>query len=239
MFKISETTNEIDFKFSSDTRFINRVLDNKNDLFEDGFDLSGLDLILRELIANAIEHGNKNNSTKNIECSISLIENNFMKIIITDEGDGFDWKKINYIIPDISSNRSRGFPIINSLCDKIEFSEKGNQVTAFFKLVNKTDFKYSIKDNIAIITPSGDITAENSNELKTLLKTMYNDEVLDFEFDLINVEEIDSLGLSVLLILANIVKDKNRLKITNVNNALTALFKMMRFNRLYQIIEKE
>ncbi len=51
-------------------------------------------LAVTEAVNNAIIHGNKNDISKEIELEF-IITDDFIKIIVTDEGEGFDEKKPN------------------------------------------------------------------------------------------------------------------------------------------------
>jgi serine/threonine-protein kinase RsbW len=87
-----------------------------------------------EAVNNAIVHGNKSESSKFVMLEISFIEN-ILKISIEDEGPGFKPKEI----PDptrpenIESINGRGVFLMSKLADEIEFNDKGNKVTMYFK----------------------------------------------------------------------------------------------------------
>jgi serine/threonine-protein kinase RsbW len=87
-----------------------------------------------EAVNNAIVHGNKANVSKWVEIIISYSKN-IMKISVLDEGKGFNPKEI----PDptkpenIENLHGRGIFLMSKLADKIEFNEKGNMVTMYFK----------------------------------------------------------------------------------------------------------
>jgi serine/threonine-protein kinase RsbW len=87
-----------------------------------------------EAVNNAIMHGNKYDPEKKVTVVINCRGQN-MKIIVEDEGPGFKPGEI----PDptrpenIENLAGRGVFLMSKLADKIEFSEKGNQVTMQFK----------------------------------------------------------------------------------------------------------
>ncbi len=114
---------------------------------------------LTELMINAIEHGNLNisyqeksslNDTGSWEAEVNkrlLFESNLGKvaqlkftnnngeiqIIITDQGEGFDWQNYLNFNPDrVMDNHGRGIAIANKLSFKhIEYKGNGNQVYAY------------------------------------------------------------------------------------------------------------
>ena len=87
-------------------------------------------IILTELFANAIYHGNKGDHSKKVTVG-HIINKNKILVSIMDEGDGFDPK----IIPDptlpenLIKDCGRGLYIVHSYVDKVEFSGKGNRIT--------------------------------------------------------------------------------------------------------------
>jgi len=89
-----------------------------------------------EAVNNAITHGNKGNEQKIVDVEI-VFENNDIKITVTDEGPGFDPKKIpDPTMPEnIEALSGRGVFLMTKLADSIEFNETGNCVTMRFKEV--------------------------------------------------------------------------------------------------------
>lgn len=84
-------------------------------------------LCVSEAVVNSIKHGNKNDQNKTVSIGINC-DVNEINILIEDEGDGFDIKKIED--PTLKSNlkneSGRGIFIIKNMCDKLEYNEKGN-----------------------------------------------------------------------------------------------------------------
>lgn len=87
-------------------------------------------IILTELFANAIYHGNKGNHSKKVTVG-HVIDKRKVAISIMDEGDGFDPSKVpDPTLPDnLIKDCGRGLYIVKSYADKVEFNEKGNRVT--------------------------------------------------------------------------------------------------------------
>lgn len=89
-----------------------------------------------EAVNNAILHGNRSDENKYVDVEISL-ENNILKIKVTDEGAGFRPKEV----PDptepenLEAVNGRGVFLMKKLADEIEFNKKGNSVTMTFKMI--------------------------------------------------------------------------------------------------------
>lgn len=93
----------------------------------------GASVVLRELLVNAVKHGNKNRPGACITCRIEHLGDFHFKIEVEDEGEGFDYERLNLALPaDPRQAVQRGYLIINTLCDRLEFNEAGNRVTAYF-----------------------------------------------------------------------------------------------------------
>lgn len=91
----------------------------------------GINIMLREVLNNAAEHGNEFHDEKSVHCKIEYTGNNLI-FHVTDEGSGFS---INTVMDETSDEiikkRSRGI-----------------------ELIEKYNFKYEFKDSTAIITYS-------------------------------------------------------------------------------------
>jgi anti-sigma regulatory factor (Ser/Thr protein kinase) len=87
-------------------------------------------IILTELFANAIYHGNKGDHSKKVIVG-HTIDKKKVTISIMDEGDGFDPSKIpDPTLPEnLAKDCGRGIYIVRNFADKLEFNGKGNRVT--------------------------------------------------------------------------------------------------------------
>lgn len=96
-----------------------------------------LELSLREMLANAIEHGCKlktnNNLRKDLEIKIMLkIYPDRIILQVQDPGSGFNWKDHDLKMSLSFKEKGRGLKMINKVADKIEFNQKGNIITVTF-----------------------------------------------------------------------------------------------------------
>jgi len=89
-----------------------------------------------EAVNNAITHGNKANPKMLVDVEI-VVDNNEMKVTVTDEGPGFNPSSIpDPTAPEnIEELSGRGVFLMTKLADSIKFNEKGNSVTMNFKEV--------------------------------------------------------------------------------------------------------
>lgn len=92
----------------------------------DGF---AVELVLREGLVNALKHGNRMRPEKTIDLSIEVCSS-VLVISIEDEGDGFDWQRINLeAIPSPEQDHGRGLVLYPLYGFLPLWNEKGNRVT--------------------------------------------------------------------------------------------------------------
>lgn len=86
-------------------------------------------LCISEAVINSIKHGNKNNRDKDVFIEIKC-RNNYLEILIKDEGDGFNPDSVGDPTTklNIKKESGRGIHIIKSLTDEMEFNKAGNCV---------------------------------------------------------------------------------------------------------------
>ncbi|WP_427338206.1 ATP-binding protein [Caloranaerobacter sp. DY30410] len=93
-------------------------------------------LILNELVANSIIHGNKQDECKIVNVYIK-IQNELIRIEVTDEGKGIDYDIDEYDPMDLKIG-GRGLVIVNGLSD--EFYIEKNKVISIKYLKRKSKY---------------------------------------------------------------------------------------------------
>lgn len=80
-----------------------------------------------EAVVNSIKHGNKNDENKTVSIGIDC-DLKEINVLIEDEGEGFDIKKVKdpTLRENIKNESGRGIFIIKNLSDKLEYNDKGN-----------------------------------------------------------------------------------------------------------------
>ncbi len=100
---------------------------NKKILFKINF-------LLREMMNNAAEHGNKFNQKKKVVCRIQK-EPHVLILEVTDEGEGILLSKQKFDSDDedtILRDRNRGYPLLMEMA--LDVSVTGNQVRVVLDL---------------------------------------------------------------------------------------------------------
>ncbi|MCK9329150.1 MAG: ATP-binding protein [Candidatus Cloacimonetes bacterium] len=97
-------------------QYLKLILKEKNKIYD-----FYVNLILRELLTNAVKHGNQLDPKKNIYIIIYFSkEHQKIGILVKDEGKGFDFNKtFEKCDVDDLRQQQRGLFLIKKLCDKI------------------------------------------------------------------------------------------------------------------------
>ncbi len=117
-------------KFTEFTVFILNFLKNILKISDD--DMFKVEISLREVINNAIIHGNKSDPSKRVFLDFEW-KDRILKLTVTDQNtDKINFKEISKIInsKNVLSLNGRGILIMNNYMDKVDFSniESGTRV---------------------------------------------------------------------------------------------------------------
>lgn len=125
---MTKTSNHITMEINSKLKYIEtgifvfHYLKNILKMSED--DLFKIEISLREMIANAIVHGNKSDPQKKVHLKFTWTASK-LRLVIKDESQEIvDFKKIfnNLENNDLLSFRGRGIMIMKTYMDKFEFN---------------------------------------------------------------------------------------------------------------------
>ena len=85
---------------------------------------------LREALANAVLHGNRQDARKNVRVCCACKPDGGILIIVKDEGEGFDPARVPspLVGENIHSEHGRGIYLINLLMDEVRFERGIRQV---------------------------------------------------------------------------------------------------------------
>lgn len=93
-------------------------------------ELMPVELALDEALANAIRHGCKNDSTKQVQCVVSSDAQGELVIVVRDPGPGFDVASVPNPLGEANMLKpsGRGVFLINQLMDRVEFADGGREL---------------------------------------------------------------------------------------------------------------
>jgi serine/threonine-protein kinase RsbW len=89
-----------------------------------------VEIALREALANAVLHGNKQDAQKKVHISARVRPGKGVSIVIKDEGCGFDPTHVPdpTTVENINSQKGRGICMMNACMDEVRFDQGGTQV---------------------------------------------------------------------------------------------------------------
>ena len=117
-------------------KVVESFIDNVKETYQINDDIYGNIMVaVTESVSNSIIHGNKLDKNKEVNLML-ILKSSDIKIIIEDEGDGFDVEKI----PDpthpnnLQNPCGRGIFLIKHLCDNVSFNDNGKKIELSFKI---------------------------------------------------------------------------------------------------------
>jgi anti-anti-sigma factor len=195
-----------------------------------------VELLARECLANALNHGNRRDADKCIELRFS-IGRRWIRLVVSDEGEGFCWQKKRHNESDETVPSGRGLLLYSLYADRVQFNRRGNQITLW---INKKEpigkdtsamaaYVIEQKDQLSSVKLTGDLTAAVVPILQASLKEVMESGVRELAFDLANTTMLDSSGMGLLIASANsLAKNGGKLRVTNVCPDVFRLLQSMR-----------
>ena len=239
---IERSEKTIRLEMPSDIRLVDQVMDEVKEFVRSkGVERApGLGLILRELVNNAVEHGNGNEQSKLVTVLVEELAPMRFKAQVRDQGEGFDHEGLDLrLTEDPNQERSRGLPMVNAYADQLEFADEGREVTAYMTIKKDTGFETIEEDGLIRITPTSDLSSSVAETFRALLVGLLDQGQTRFRFDLAHVVNVDSVALSIFVVFANMVGKKEKdpvLEVVNASDDIRDMFHLTRLSRIYSVI---
>lgn len=130
-FEISQSADSLGFVFSSTYTHIDQVCEHitqylKTRLKNISSHLFSVNLVVREGLTNAVRHGNSGDPEKVVKCQMIIENQKTIRLVIEDEGSGFDWRKQARTSAGDEADHGRGGMIMQAYFDRCSYNEKGN-----------------------------------------------------------------------------------------------------------------
>jgi len=205
---------------------------NKKDRF-------AVELLVREAVNNAFMHGCRENERLSFTCGMTISDEQ-VSIVVSDEGEGFDWrKKIDCPPPNLGES-GRGLYIYGLYADEIIFNEVGNSVSLTRILTEETkmtEIKVTQTGAQASIRLGEKLVAADVPDLKREMKRLIGDGVTSIAIDATHLTLLDSTGIGCLVAAHNsLVKLNGSLSIIQASSDIYDLLCSMRLDRHIKII---
>jgi anti-sigma regulatory factor (Ser/Thr protein kinase) len=148
-YRIEEKAGTITFCIPSQAFYIDRLIQAARSWFRRHCitETARIEVVLRELLTNALRHGNREEARRPVSCQIGMREREaaapahpkhpgpecrFIEISVIDTGSGFDHTRIRTRLPENPGHtRQRGYRLITALSSQVEFNGPGNCVTVW------------------------------------------------------------------------------------------------------------
>lgn len=240
MYTSKENEQSITIQFSSTPALVDRACRNLVEFWEGKKSSPGPFLqVVRELLMNGVEHGNRGDEAKIVECAVTQISEGRYSVRVTDQGTGVTADQVRLRAPeDPSTPRSRGYAIINAHADDISFDPANATVTAYLTAIDATEFPVEVHDSTQVIRPTGDISASVAEDFRDSLLAWANGKTKRLRLDLSDVQVMDSISLSVLVSFSRTLVSlgsERDCELANVGSDLKTLFTMTGLHKLYSI----
>ena len=125
---------EIDSWMPSKIQAISPLVDRLMRLIEGSQCVPGeefdTELALREALNNAVVHGNREDPETKVHIRCRCQPGKEISIVVTDQGKGFDFKKVvgNGMAKDPDSEHGRGIQLMKAYMDDVHFERGGSEV---------------------------------------------------------------------------------------------------------------
>jgi len=136
MYKVDTSENSIKIQCGASFEEAERMCKDvngfirKNDILKE-YEFA-ISLGLREMVNNALDYGSDSEEANVIKMQL-LYNNEKLKIVMKDEGQGFDWRKRQLKIEieniDPLEVGGKGLYLLEKYFDSMYFNDKGNQIT--------------------------------------------------------------------------------------------------------------
>ncbi|MDX2188330.1 MAG: ATP-binding protein [Bacteroidota bacterium] len=117
-------------------RMVESFIDNAKEKFQISDDVYGNIMVaVTESVNNAIVHGNHNDINKNVSLVLTM-NNNVLKCLVEDEGNGFDYENLPDPTAPENLNKvgGRGVFLIKNLSDGVAFLDGGKKIEMTFNI---------------------------------------------------------------------------------------------------------
>lgn len=192
------------------------------------------ELVVREALINAAEHGCGYADGKSIVLDAEFDERNILELTIEHDGEGFDVDGESARPTKEFAENGRGLFIIKSLSSSANWSGGGRNLRLTLRPNNQEGEMMSTE--ISTYAPSEDLTAATVEQCRLKMMELVQSTSGKFVIDLSKVRMVDSKGIGLIIASYNTLQTNSReLEITGTNDEIRSLFKLMRLDRHFMV----
>jgi len=189
-----------------------------------------MELLAREALVNAVQHGSAGDPAKTVHASLHL-EPGALVLSVRDEGPGWDWRSMPTTPPDPASEAGRGLFIIRKYADTLAYNDPGNALTITKRVPTEVVMDLAQNDTIQMQLEAR-VSAQDVPALRESFQTHIRQGARRFLLDFSKVESLDSMGIGLLVATHNSLnKVGGALEISGINKDLHQLLTLMRLDK--------
>ena len=204
--------------------------------------------VTRELVMNALEHGCKGADEPRVEVE-TRCSRNYFKVVVEDNGPGFDAKatleEASASASDTSRSRGRGLLIVREMVDELDSNEKGNRVSATIsreRLDIQMDEAVSIGPagvgKVGVVTVDGNLDTHTVHMLESRARRAIGRGFASLVLDLSNCRYISSSGIGTIMALAHEAEDAGgRVVVAGLRSLVERVFEAMGLTSVITVVE--
>jgi anti-anti-sigma factor len=192
-----------------------------------------MELLAREALVNAVQHGSAADPAKNVHAALRL-EGGALVLTVRDEGPGWDWRQMRVGAPDPASESGRGLFIIRKYSDGFSYNDSGNALT----IIKRTPSEDHAMTDVTTITLTLEprLAAQDVPALRDALRARIQEGTRQIHLDFAKVESLDSMGIGLLVATHNSLhKLGGALHLSGVRKEILQLLTLMRLDKHFAI----
>jgi anti-anti-sigma factor len=193
-----------------------------------------MELLAREALVNAVQHGSKGDISKTVSASLRL-DAGALVLQVRDQGQGWDWRNMPTTPPDPATESGRGLIIIRKYADSFAYNDPGNILTITKRVPAKENMEMQ-QDAMVHMTLESRVSAQNVPALRETFRERIQQGARHLHLDFSKVESLDSMGIGLLVATHNsLAKLGGALTLTGVNKDIHQLLTLMRLDKHFSI----
>lgn len=203
-------------------------------------DLGGLtfdmELLAREALVNAVQHGCGADPAKSVNASLRLEQQNLV-LRVSDPGPGWDWRNAPHEIePAPTATAGRGLFIIRKYSDRFSYNDAGNALTISKRIPAQEKEMNEARERSVHMVMEQRFTAQDVPALREAFRERLQEGPTKLHLDFSRVESLDSMGIGLLVATHNsLARQGGALLLTQVRKDIYQLLTLMRLDKHFSV----
>ncbi len=194
-----------------------------------------MELLAREALVNAVQHGSKGDASRTVSASLRL-EHGGLVLSVRDQGPGWDWRNMPVTPPDPASESGRGLIIIRKYADSFAYNDPGNALTITKRVPSEDTHMTTSQDNTVRLAMEPRVSAQDIPALREMFRARIQEGARQLHLDFSRVESLDSMGIGLLVATHNsLSKQGGALVLSGVRKDIHQLLTLMRLDKHFSI----